>query len=111
MTLVVIPPGEFDMGSSPEEAAAAAGNNRDDQRVVAVEGPRANLGISRTFAMGRTEVTVGQFREFVVATQYKSLAERETATGMTLGEGYSQKERGRQPPYSWQYAGDKPVDD
>lgn len=114
MTLVVVPPGEFDMGSSPEESAAAqaaAGNNPASQQLIAAEGPRHRVRISQPFAVGRTEVTVGQFREFVIATQYKSLAERETTTGLALGEGYSQKLRSRQPNYCWNYTGDTPVDD
>lgn len=114
MTLVVVPPGEFDMGSSPEESAAAqaaTGNNPADQRLITAETPRHRVRISQPIAIGRTEVTVGQFREFVIATQYKTLAERETATGLALGEGFSQKQRGRQPNYCWNYAGDNPVDD
>ncbi|MDB5337501.1 MAG: pknH 3, partial [Planctomycetaceae bacterium] len=114
MTLMIIPPGEFEMGSSPEEQAgipAGGGPAVSIPQLLASEGPRHHIKISRPFAMGQTEVTVGQFREFITATQYKTLAERETATGLSLGEGITQKQRGRQPTYSWQYAGDMALND
>ncbi len=114
MTMVVIPPGEFDMGSIPEEQAgipAGGGAVVSIPQLLASEGPQHHVKISRPFAMGQTEVTVGQFREFVTATQYKTLAEREMATGLVLGEGIAQKQRGRQPTYSWQYAGDITLND
>ncbi|MDE2260229.1 MAG: formylglycine-generating enzyme family protein [Betaproteobacteria bacterium] len=48
--MVIIPAGSFDMGSSPDEY------NYDDQ------GPVHRVTISRAFAMGKTEVTQGQWR-------------------------------------------------
>ncbi len=114
ITLLVIPPGEFDMGSPPEELAgipAGGGATVSIPQLLASENFKHHIKISKPFAMGQTEVTVGQFREFIAATQYKTLAERETATGLTLGEGIAQKQRGRQPTYSWQYAGDIALND
>ncbi|MES2790456.1 MAG: SUMF1/EgtB/PvdO family nonheme iron enzyme [Planctomycetota bacterium] len=114
ITMVVIPPGEFDMGSSPEEQAgipAGGGAAVSLPQLLTSEGPRHHVRISRPFAVGQTEVTVGQFREFIAATQYKTLAERDTATGHSLGEGITQKQRGRQPTFSWQYAGDIALND
>lgn len=58
--VVVIPVGEFMMGS-PENEADRKSN----------EGPRHRVNVRRGFAMGRTEVTVGQFRAFVNATGYR----------------------------------------
>jgi formylglycine-generating enzyme required for sulfatase activity len=63
--LVVIPTGEFVMGSPADEAGHA--DNEEPQRRVRIE-----VG----FALGQTEVTVGQFREFVRATRYVTDAER-----------------------------------
>lgn len=114
LTMVVVPPGEYEMGSIPEEQGGVApggGAAASIPQLLTSEGPRHHVKISRPFAMGQAEVTVGQFREFVAATQYKTLAEREAATGLALGEGLSQKQRGRQPTYSWQYAGDLHLDD
>ncbi len=114
LTLVVVPPGEFDMGSTSDEQGGVGpggGASASIPQLLTSEGPRHRVKISRPFAMGQAEVTVGQFREFVTATQYKTLAEREAATGLSLGEGLSAKQRGRQPTYSWQYAGDLHQDD
>ncbi len=63
--MVVIPPGSFQMGSPQTEAGRS-----DD------EGPRHGVTIPRPFAMGRCEVTVGQFRRFVSETEYVTRAER-----------------------------------
>ncbi len=52
--MVVIPAGEFMMGSPQGEAG------RDDD-----EGPRHRVTIAKPFAVGKHEVTVGEFRRFV----------------------------------------------
>jgi formylglycine-generating enzyme required for sulfatase activity len=57
--LVRIPPGEFEMGSD-------SGNEK----------PRHKVQV-RSFDLGRTEVTVRQFRAFVQATGYRTEAEKE----------------------------------
>jgi formylglycine-generating enzyme required for sulfatase activity/uncharacterized membrane protein len=41
------------------------------------EGPQHEVEITQPFYMGQTEVTVGQFRQFVKATGYQTQAERE----------------------------------
>jgi formylglycine-generating enzyme required for sulfatase activity len=64
-TLVVIPTGAFVMGSPADEAGHA--DNEEPQRRV-----RIDVG----FALGQSEVTVGQFREFVRASNYVSDAEK-----------------------------------
>lgn len=61
--MVVIPAGSFMQGSPKSEAG------RDDS-----EGPQHAVTLMQ-FAMGKTEVTVGQFRGFVSATSYMSDAE------------------------------------
>ena len=63
-TLVVIPAGEFLMGS-PDDEEGRGDNER--QHEVRIEQP---------FAIGKYEVTVGQFRAFVEAKDYKTEAER-----------------------------------
>ncbi len=62
--MVVIPAGSFMMGSPDGEADRA--NN---------EGPRHRVTIERGFALSRTEITVGQFAEFINATGYRTEAE------------------------------------
>ena len=63
--VVVIPTGEFVMGSPADEAGHA--DNEEPQRRV-----RIDVG----FALGRNEVTVGDFGEFVRASKFVSDAER-----------------------------------
>ena len=64
MTLVLVPAGEFLMGSSDSDPTA-----KD------IEKPRHRVRISRPFYLGAHEVTVGQFRAFVSATGYRTEAE------------------------------------
>jgi formylglycine-generating enzyme required for sulfatase activity len=56
--LIVSPAGRFVMGSEDGEAGRS-------------EGPPREVTISRMFALGRTEVTVAEFRAFVAATGYE----------------------------------------
>lgn len=63
--LVVIPLGSFEMGSPNREAGR-----------VSNEGPAFTVKFARGFAMGRTEVTVGQFRQFVNATGYVTQSQK-----------------------------------
>jgi formylglycine-generating enzyme required for sulfatase activity len=66
IVLVLIPAGEFVMGSPITEANRL--NSEDQHRRV----------IRQPFYIGETEVTVAQFRRFVTATQYKTDAEAGT---------------------------------
>jgi len=65
--MVVIPAGEFSMGSP----AAEAGRGLD-------EGPLRRVQIAQAFALGRSEVTVAEFRRFVEEAGYRTEAERDT---------------------------------
>jgi formylglycine-generating enzyme required for sulfatase activity len=62
---VIVKAGSFQMGSSAFE------DGREDN-----EGPQHRVAFRRGFAMGRTEVTVEQFRVFVDKTGYKTDAEK-----------------------------------
>ena len=59
--MVVVPSGSFMMGSPEEE------RYRDEN-----EGPQHRVTISKPFAVGKHEVTVGQFEEFVNKTKHPS---------------------------------------
>jgi formylglycine-generating enzyme len=80
LELVALPPGEFLMGSTPEEKAwatgieggAAPGTTRES---FEGEAPRP-MRIKDGFAIGRTEVTMAQFRRFVEESGYVSDAEK-----------------------------------
>src|SRR5690348_4805963 len=69
ITLILIPAGEFMMGSPDNEPDRERGE-RQHRRVI-----------REAFYMGETEVTVEQFRRFVNATKYVTDAERGTEEG------------------------------
>jgi formylglycine-generating enzyme required for sulfatase activity len=76
MELVAIPPGEFMLGSTKEEQAWAVANGAKEEDVKREgEAPRKTR-IKQGFWLGRTEVTVGQWKQFVAATGYKTDAEK-----------------------------------
>ncbi|WP_455218999.1 formylglycine-generating enzyme family protein [Kaarinaea lacus] len=64
--LVLIPSGEFVMGSPRSEV----GRYED-------EGPQHTVRIKQAFFMAETPVTVAQFRTFIEATGYRTIAEKE----------------------------------
>ena len=77
--LVYIPPGQFMMGSTPEERAWATGIEGGAAPGTAretYEGEARPMRVKDGFWMGRTEVSVGQFRRFVEETGYVSDAEK-----------------------------------
>lgn len=82
MEMVYIPPGKFFMGSSAEEkkwavsqeggASFSSGGGRRE----AYEGAPRAMQVKEGFWMGRTEVTVKQFRKFADETGYVTDAEK-----------------------------------
>jgi formylglycine-generating enzyme len=78
--LVAIPSGEFMMGSTPEEKVWATGieggaQPGTDRESYEGERPR-RMRVKEAFWMGRTEVSVGQFRQFVEDSGYVTDAEK-----------------------------------
>src|SRR5215218_10045363 len=59
IVLVLMPAGEFQMGS-PADETGRAGDERQHRRII-----------SKPFYLGETEVTVEQFRRFVRAARYQ----------------------------------------
>ena len=101
--MVVLPVGEFMMGSPEDE------EGRDDD-----EGPRHRVAIGQAFALGRYEVTVGEFRRFVEATGYATLAELDGAVGCWTAEFETRDDWGWTAGRSWrslewEVAEDQPV--
>lgn len=89
--MVILPAGEFTMGSP----AAEAGRGVD-------EGPQRQVSIAQTFALGRSEVTVAEFRRFVEESGYRTEAERDTRAQGCSGFIY---EAATQPVTSWRNPG------
>jgi len=76
MEFVPIPAGEFVMGSSEADIKAVlAKDPKARGEHVADERPAHKVCLTRPFSMGKHEVTVRQFRKFVLATGYKTYAE------------------------------------
>lgn len=92
MRLVLIPPGEFEMGAGEEEIQRACGEINAIgcawvRPLVRSEGPRHRVRITRPLFIGTCEVTVAQFRRFVKATAYQTDAERDAHGIRSSGGG------------------------
>lgn len=82
--MILIPPGEFLMGSTDDEIAeglklADALNlpaEAFERTRISEEKPQHAVTITRPFCMAATEVTVAQFREFVTSSKYVTQAEQ-----------------------------------
>ena len=92
MTLVLVPAGEFLMGSPDSDPTA-----KD------IEKPRHKVRISRPFYLGAHEVTVGQFRAFVSATGYRTEAEASGEGGTVYNS--AKKDFEQIPECNWRNPG------
>jgi formylglycine-generating enzyme required for sulfatase activity len=90
LDLTLIPAGSFVMG---DEAGL------DDER------PVHEVTISRSFYLGRYEVTVGQFRRFVEATGYTTDAERGSGFKGAFGWDRDAMQFRMDEKYSWRSTG------
>jgi formylglycine-generating enzyme required for sulfatase activity/serine/threonine protein kinase/WD40 repeat protein len=110
MKMVLIPPGEFEMGSSEEEVErlvgeATRGGFAADFFVAGLrtEAPRHRVRLTKPFSLGMHEVTVAQFRQFVKETGYKTDAE-EHGKGRSFDR--SKKDwQPAEPPATWRSPG------
>jgi len=104
--LVLLPPGEFEMGveearlpgSPPPEGDWRYRTSEVDR---ALHEPAHRIVISRPLYFGETEITNAQFRAFIDATNYVTDAER-------LG-GWGREDKGwvKRPGYSWMNLGQR----
>jgi formylglycine-generating enzyme required for sulfatase activity len=93
MKLGPIPAGSFLMGSPDSE------QSRDGER----ESPQHQVMICRPFLMAMHEVTVGQFRQFVEATGYKTTAEVSPSGGAHIVDSSAHFQN--RPEYNWRNPG------
>ena len=98
MKLVLIPAGEFLMGSPDSDKDAS-----DEEK------PQHRVRITRPFYLGATEVTAGQFRRFVEQTGYRTEAERDGTGGWGRNEAKQKWEH--DPKYTWRNPGFAQTDD
>jgi len=98
MKMVLIPAGEFMMGSPDSEPERFSD-----------ELPQHRVRITRPFYLGAYEVTVGQFRQFVEDTGYKTDAEKHGKGGEGGNESKGRFER--DPKYTWRNPGFAQTDD
>lgn len=121
MQFVLVPAGEFMMGSdeSPESLAQAY-PQYERRRFLELgdEAPVHRVRITRSFYLGRHEVTVGQFRRFLQASGYVPESEVDGSGGYGFNPSYDPSKtvrgdafEGRHPKYSWREPGFAQGDD
>jgi formylglycine-generating enzyme required for sulfatase activity len=93
LELVRIPAGTFTMGSA---------DGGDDEK------PPHTVTIAKPFYLGRTEVTVGQFRRFVEAERYRTQAEADGQGGYGVT---ADGQWGQRPEFTWTNTGVPQSDD
>ncbi len=78
MKMVPVAAGEFEMGMLDEHRLKLEHKSSAYQREIHdyVEAPSFPVKLSKPFLLGATEVTVGEFRQFVEATGYQTDAEK-----------------------------------
>lgn len=106
MKLVLIPPGEFEMGSRESAEELAKAYEGANAASFADEYPLHKVKLTKPFLLGQHEVTVGQFRAFVEATGYKTDGEKDGKGGW----GYDANDTSsfpfnKKPEYGWQNPG------
>jgi hypothetical protein len=102
MEFKLIPAGKFTMGSPQDKidrCIKLVGDGWERDRLP-TEGPQHEVQITQPFYLGKTEVTVGQFRQFVVAEGYR------VGDGYWINPGFHQTDDHPVVYVSWQNAVD-----
>ncbi len=115
MKFVRVPAGEYIRGfetSNQRERRFDIVHQYSNKQNVKLETPAHRTVISKPLEIGVTEVTVGQFREFVVATNYKTDAERNGgALGCFPAERNYVDRFHKSPEITWKSPGFPQTDD
>ena len=106
MKLEPIPAGEFLMGGqeTAEQLVKGFAAYKRPASFFVDEYPRHRVRITRPYCLGKTEVTIGQFRAFVEATGYKTEAETDGQGGWGY-DSVSGKCGGRELRFHWKNTG------
>lgn len=114
LKVVFIPPGKFQMGSTAAEKEWAVGQeggaafSSGDGMREGYEGKPRQMRVKDGFWMGRTEVTVGQFRRFVDETGFVTDAEKPGGTTMCFDHTWTPNfTHSGGPPHPWIVMKDK----
>lgn len=110
LELVFIPPGPFQMGSTAEEKAWATGIEGGAQPGTEreqYEGEPRPMRVGAGFWMGRTEVTHGQFRQFVEDSGYVTDAEQPGGMTQVFDHEWDRYYRGTSIVHPWKSVSDK----
>ncbi len=109
MKLVLIPAGEFMMGSSAEEIKAWNDwfKQQDVKTDIDDEGPQHRVRITRPFYLGTYHVTRGQFRQFAGDSGYHTDAEKDGKGAV----GYNGEKFEQKPEYTWRNTGFEQTDE
>ncbi len=111
LKMVLIPAGEFKMGSGESAEATAVflkkyyGEDLLEADFFKNEHPQHWVRIAKPFYLGTYHVTRGQFRQFVADTSYKTDAEKGVGFKGAFGWDPDKKEFGSNEKYSWRNAG------
>jgi formylglycine-generating enzyme len=108
MRLIAIRPGKFLMGSSAAEARRIQGEWNAGEDILRPEQPAHTVRLGEPFLLGKYPVTVGQFKQFVRDTGYRTVAEKQG-----WGWVYSENERhwAKKSGASWHNPGAEIWDD
>jgi formylglycine-generating enzyme required for sulfatase activity/serine/threonine protein kinase len=116
MKLRLIPPGEFTMGTDPAALDQLVARLSSEEQLEFVENldqektPR-QARVREPFYLGTCEVTVGQFRQFALETDFQTDAEKSGDGGWSGRDGkwIRHKEHIWKTPGAWPLADDQPV--
>ncbi len=89
MKLALIPPGEFEMGSTDEEIAAEIERAKGNKDSLSAEAPRHQVKISKPFYLGMYQVTQGEYEKMMGVNPSDFAAKQMEASGFKppLSEG------------------------
>lgn len=114
MKLVLIPPGEFEMGSTKEEIDRLARETKGPPdpsflEHLSAESPRHRVRITRPYWLGACEVTVRQYRRFVEDAHYVTDGEKDGKGA--FGNDPSTGQWGQRSEFTWRNPGIAQGDD